>query len=323
MYCAKCGTLNGPMQLLCPGCGIDTRKEPTGRRGSGGSQSLLGVLDSGRDAREALRELYAAAVGPLNRDHYLAKFALFDHERRTSAGWHWPAFFFTFYWLLYRKLWGLAALYFFLPCLLMLPAVVLAQAMPPALLIAYAAYLAAIFVVPPLFADAAYYRHCERVIEKARAVNRSQEGQLVRVAVKGGTSNILLVLAFLVGIPMVLGVLAAIALPAYQDYTLRVKTTQALAYVRSAATAVGAFYERNQRPPASLSEARFDPPLPGALQDLQLDTSHAVLTMVLAPGPLAGKVIRLMPATDPQGRVIWSCQPGELAARYLPPDCRR
>ena len=86
---------------------------------------------------------------------------------------------------------------------------------------------------------------------------------------------------------------------------------------------VGAFYERNQRPPASLSEARFDPPLPGALQDLQLDTSHAVLTMVLAPGPLAGKVIRLVPAKDPQGRVIWSCQPEEIAAKYLPPDCRR
>jgi type II secretory pathway pseudopilin PulG len=323
MNCAECGTLNGPTQLLCVGCGNDIRKEPAGRGGAGGSQSLMGALDSGRDAREGLRELYAAAVGPRNRDHYLAKFALFDHERRTSAGWHWPAFFLTFYWLLHRKMWGLAALYFFLPYLLVFPAVVFAQSMPSALPIAYAVYLAAIFVVPPLFADAAYYRHCERIIEKARAVNRSQEGQLVLVAVKGGTSNIVLVLAFLVGIPMVLGVLAAIALPAYQDSTLRAKTTQALAYGRSAATAVGAFYERNQRVPASLSEARFDPPLPGALQDLQFDASRAVLTMVLAPGPLTGKLIRLVPATDLQGRVIWSCQAVEIAAKYLPPDCRR
>lgn len=323
MYCAECGTLNAPTHALCPGCGASVKREPTGRGGTTQRPSLLGGLDTGRDAREGLQDLYAAAVGPRNRDHYLGKFALFDHRRRTSAGWHWPAFFVTLYWLLYRKMWGKAALYFFLPYMLLVPAAFLGQAVPSAVAIGYLVYVLAIFIVPPLFADAAYYRHCERVIENARAVNRSQEGQLVLVAQKGGTSNIVLILACMLGIPMVLGILAAVALPAYQDYTLRAKTTQALSFGRSAARAVGTYYESNQRIPGSLAEARFVEPIPTVLQDLRLNTTDGMLQLVMAPGSLAGKTIRLVPATDAQGHVIWQCRPDQIAPRYLPPDCRQ
>jgi type II secretory pathway pseudopilin PulG len=121
---------------------------------------------------------------------------------------------------------------------------------------------------------------------------------------------------------MIIGIVAAIALPAYQDYTSRVKTKQALSFGRSASRAVGAFYESNQRIPGSLVEARFTEPMPKELQDLRLNTTDGVLQLVLASGPLAGKTIRLVPATDAQGRVIWQCRPDQIAPRYLPPDCR-
>jgi len=227
MHCAQCGTLNGLALPLCSSCGVSIRKEPTAHRGAGQRQSLLGALDNPRETREGLRELYAAAVGPNNRDHYLAKFALFDHERRTSAGWHWPAFFVTFYWLLYRKMWGKAALYFFLPYMLLVPAALFGRAVPGMIAIGYLAYVVGIFILPPLLADAAYYRHCERVISRARSVNRSQEGQLGLVARKGGTSSFLPLLASVLAIVMLVGTVAAIALPAYQDYTARMKAKQA------------------------------------------------------------------------------------------------
>jgi len=229
MYCAQCGTLNGPTLPLCSGCGIGVKREPVARARAGHrQQSLLGGLDDPRETREALRELYAAAVGPKNRDHYLARFALFDHERKTSTGWHWPAFFATFYWLVYRKMWGKAALYFFLPLMLLVPIALLGPKVPGVLAIGYLLYVIGIFIVPPLLADAAYYRHCESVIEKARAVNRSQEGQLILVARKGGTSSVGPVLACVLVIAMLVGVLAAVALPAYQDYMARTKAKQAL-----------------------------------------------------------------------------------------------
>lgn len=234
MYCAQCGTLNGPTLPLCSGCGIDVRREPAPRTGDGRrQQSLLGGLDNPRETREALRELYAAAVGPKNRDHYLARFALFDHERKTSAGWHWPAFFVTFYWLVYRKMWGKAALYFFLPFMLLVPAALLGPKVPGVLVVCYLVYVVGIFIVPPLLADAAYYRHCESVIEKARAVNRSQEGQLFLVAQKGGTSRFGSVIGCLLVIALLMGLLAAVAWPAYEGHVARIKSKQALHFDRS------------------------------------------------------------------------------------------
>ncbi|WP_177142777.1 DUF2628 domain-containing protein [Variovorax sp. YR216] len=218
--------MNGPTLALCSSCGIGIRREPTVWRGSGPRPSLLGTLDHPRETREGLRELYAAAVGTKNSDHYLAKFALFDHERRTSAGWHWPAFFVTFAWLVHRKMWGKAALYFLLPYVVFVPVVLLGPTMPLAVAIGCFAYLLGIFILPPLLADATYYRHCERVIEHARAVNRSQEGQLVLVAREGGTSGIVPFIVGLVAIAMLAGTVSAVALPAYQDYTARMKAKQ-------------------------------------------------------------------------------------------------
>jgi hypothetical protein len=42
----------------------------------------------------------------------------FDEEAWKAVIGHWPAFFVTWYWLLYRKMWDLAALYFLLPLIL-------------------------------------------------------------------------------------------------------------------------------------------------------------------------------------------------------------
>jgi len=54
------------------------------------------------------RELYEAIIGEKNRVYYLAKFERFDLQGdRWKAGWNWPAFFFTGFWALYRKMYGL------------------------------------------------------------------------------------------------------------------------------------------------------------------------------------------------------------------------
>ena len=49
----------------------------------------------------------------VNTDYYRRQFARFGDPYRPSfrLSWHWPAFFFFFFWALYRKMWGLAALY--------------------------------------------------------------------------------------------------------------------------------------------------------------------------------------------------------------------
>ncbi len=61
---------------------------------------------------EKIRDLVTRFVC-VNTDYYLRQFARFGDPRHPSfrLSWHWPAFFFFFLWALYRKMWGMAALY--------------------------------------------------------------------------------------------------------------------------------------------------------------------------------------------------------------------
>lgn len=60
---------------------------------------------------EGGRRQYEAFVGP-NSPYYIGKFGKFniDGIETFQATWNWPAFLFTFWWMLYRKmyLWSLA-----------------------------------------------------------------------------------------------------------------------------------------------------------------------------------------------------------------------
>lgn len=57
---------------------------------------------------------YAAFIGP-EAHKYLPRFRMFDDlAGNFKATWNWSAFFFTFWWLLYRKLYAYAALVFVL-----------------------------------------------------------------------------------------------------------------------------------------------------------------------------------------------------------------
>ncbi len=49
----------------------------------------------------------------VNTDYYRRQFSRFGNPERSSfrLSWHWPAFFFFFFWALYRKMWGVATFY--------------------------------------------------------------------------------------------------------------------------------------------------------------------------------------------------------------------
>lgn len=116
-------------------------------------------------------ELYRAAIGPRGQDYYLRQFTRFDAAGKTGASWHWPAYWSTFNWLVYRKMWGQALAY--LAAVLGMALLVfgvgklLLNYSDTTGLLLFLAFLTAAFVVPGLYANAWYYNFCNEKISAA------------------------------------------------------------------------------------------------------------------------------------------------------------
>ncbi|MDO9196095.1 SPOR domain-containing protein [Rhodoferax sp.] len=116
-------------------------------------------------------ELYKAAIGPEGQDYYLRHFLKFDADGKTSATWHWPAYWATFGWLVFRKMWSRALVYAvaLLGLALMIFGVgKLAFSYSDATaLMLFLLFLTVAFVLPGLYANAWYYTDCSKKISAA------------------------------------------------------------------------------------------------------------------------------------------------------------
>jgi Zn-dependent protease with chaperone function len=132
----------------------------------------------------------------------------------------------------------------------------------------------------------------------------------------GGGASVLITIA-------VIGILAAVALPAYQDYTSRVKLIGALGEGLRAGQAVGAYYAKNGTIPGSLAQAGFAPgAAPEMVRQVTVDPKSGVLRVDLAFAPLQGKALVLTPSLDANQRVVWKCSGEDIRPQVLPPRCR-
>ena len=116
----------------------------------------------------------------------------------------------------------------------------------------------------------------------------------------------------------IIGVLAAIALPAYHDYTVKAKLNAAVIGSQPARDALVNYYQTNQKVPESLADANIQSQLADGSR-LELDPRNMVLVVSAKQGQLV-----FTPSTDAQGRIVWECSGGEgLKAAQVPPACRQ
>lgn len=119
-----------------------------------------------------------------------------------------------------------------------------------------------------------------------------------------------------------IGVLAAIAIPSYQEYTQRAAIAGALGAARPYQAAVLSYVREHQQWPVSNSDlsvpATAAAPLPGVLEIAVEDQGVVRISM---SGGLLGKSLYLTPSIDDQ-ELHWRCSSGEIAPRLLPPQCR-
>lgn len=313
MFCQNCGSENADSARFCTACGAAVSSPATRIEHAAGEHYPL--------------ELYEAVVGPRNRDYYLRRFERFE-QGGSRLSWHWPAFLVTFFWLLYRKMWLAAVLFFFLPSILFIPFTMMAEAIAPgsegAASFAYLAWFGVYFFLPAMFANSLYFSHCRSKIDQVAAATTSRERQLGELSAKGGTSNVALIVFGLMAFVMMLGIVAAIAIPAYQAYTIKAKLAQAQGIGKIAAESVAGYYYQNNKIPANLGVTSFSAPLPPSVTGVSVSPDDGTVSVKVQVGhpEVDGRSVLLVPTLDKDKKIEWTCLSRDIPEQHLPPACQ-
>ena len=125
----------------------------------------------------------------------------------------------------------------------------------------------------------------------------------------------------------IIGILAAVALPAYQDYTKRARVSEGLGLASAAKTSVGEYFASKGAWPTTNASAGLAPAgsIKGnAVNSVTIGTG-GVITVAYSTMVLSGGTLILTPSSANTGSVGWKCAAGTstpLPAKYLPSECR-
>ncbi len=153
--------------------------------------------------------------------------------------------------------------------------------------------------------------------EKKQGLHDLAVSSVVRHEPRTGMADWLVgVFAAVIPATAVIGVLAAVMMPAYQDYVMRAKVFEARSHAAPLRMAVDAAYAKSGKLPANQSE--LDPALVQA--DASVDFKDGRITMTANAG---GKqiLIHLTPTVE-SNRVTWACSAENLRRSQVPADCR-
>ncbi len=129
----------------------------------------------------------------------------------------------------------------------------------------------------------------------------------------------------------IIGILAAIAIPAYQDYTIRAQVSEAMSLGSGVRTAVSEVFQTNGTWPADNTAA-------GVADAGDITGNYVESVTVSATDPAAGPGIITvlfsgdanpliagedftLEGVDATGSIEWTCG-GSIEAKYLPASCR-
>lgn len=138
----------------------------------------------------------------------------------------------------------------------------------------------------------------------------------------------------------IIGILAAVAIPAYQDYTIRAKVTEGISLASAAKTAVSEYYASQAALPANNSDAGLatDTDYKTEIVD-SIKVSTGVITVDYVDtlgGDVTGSadLLSFYPTQNAAGAVQWKCAAGDggdytapggnsaMPTKYLPSNCR-
>jgi type IV pilus assembly protein PilA len=120
----------------------------------------------------------------------------------------------------------------------------------------------------------------------------------------------------------IIGILAAVAIPAYQDYTVRARVTEGLSLASAAKTAVaenaasGTAFALGWTTPSATPNVSLLEISAAGLITITYTARAGGGTIIMTPAPV------LVAGVPPANAIQWTCTGGTLAAKYRPANCR-
>jgi type IV pilus assembly protein PilA len=121
----------------------------------------------------------------------------------------------------------------------------------------------------------------------------------------------------------IIGILAAIAIPAYADYTKRAKVTELVTAGSACKASVSEFFQAEQAYPADIAAAGCSAQSTDKIASISLGANNGVITVASGITDVSGNYI-LTPteAATGSGVLEWSCTASDIDDKYLPANCR-
>jgi type IV pilus assembly protein PilA len=123
----------------------------------------------------------------------------------------------------------------------------------------------------------------------------------------------------------IIGILAAVALPAYQDYTKRAKMSEVILAASSCRTSITEVIQSNNAtslPAGGNWGCEASKPTSKYVQEVATSNGGGIRVTAQAISNDANGTVYLLPTYANQMVSEWKCGPGSLNAKFLPGSCR-
>ena len=125
----------------------------------------------------------------------------------------------------------------------------------------------------------------------------------------------------------IIGILAAIAIPAYQDYTIRAQVSEGINLASGAKAAISEYFMDSGALPTTNAMAGLEASgniVGNYVSDVAVGAAGVVTVTYAGPevnAQISGQQLTLTPTTN-AGSVQWACLNTTLAAKHVPSACR-